>query len=61
LARGPEVDEGFQAGEQAGEGGEDEGVQGRDQPGLGGGAVGLRPQLRREGGEVVGQEWGGFI
>ena len=61
MARLPEGKELGEAVEQAGEGGQDEGVHGCDRPGLGGGAVGLRTQLRRDGGEVVGQGCGDMI
>jgi hypothetical protein len=52
LACGPEVDQGFQAGEQAGQGGEDEGLQRRNHPGFGRAQVGFRTDSGRDGGDL---------
>ena len=60
MAGLPEGEEVVEAGEQAGEGGEDEGVQCRDHPGLGRVVVGLGAEFGMDAGDVLGQEgWGG--
>jgi len=62
LAGAPEVEQVAEAGQQAGEAGENEGVQRRDRPGplgeVGGLAVGFRAQGGQEAGGAWGQEGG---
>ena len=55
LAGLPEGDEVFEAGEQAGEGGEDEGVQRRDHARLGGAVFGCGVQVGGDTGDLDGQ------
>ncbi len=58
LAGLPEDEDGFQAGEQAGEGGENQGVQGRHQSSLVCVMVGLGADRGGDGGDLLGQRVG---
>lgn len=55
LDGGPEGQDGFEAAEQAGEGGQNQGVHRRDQAGLGGQTVGLAAAAGGEAGDLLGQ------
>ena len=55
LAGLPEVEQIFEPGEQAGEGGENQGVQSRDHPGLRGALVGFGTDGGGDGASLCGQ------
>ena len=57
-ARLPELEQGFETAEEAGEAGEDEGVQGRDRAEAAGAVGGFAVGLGAHGGDEAGEAWG---